>query len=196
MHRLLRTAALASLLTLTGYLFACDTHTHAPTNPDLAGVVYTGNTTDEALEPMLDTAPIASATKGAQFETPAEGVALPATPTALTWHTLSTAHAEPAPHAPRLARVDWQGWLGVTDALAHGSPLSGTAYFLVVSSAKDAKLLRVFTAAKSYTPNAAEWKQLAGAGALTATVLTATFDVNKLVEGPFAGTPVHFTVKP
>lgn len=197
MHRLVRTAALATVLTVAGYLVACDSHDD-PAIPGLADVVYGGETSDEALELMLDASPTVSATRGAQFDSPVEGAALPAAPTALTWHTLSVAQTEPANQAPRLAQTDWHRWLGVTEALAHGAPLLGKAYFLVVSSAKDAKLLRVFTTSATYTPSTVQWNKLKGVGQLTATVTTATFDANKLAQdgGPFAGTPVHFTVTP
>ncbi len=84
-------------------------------------------------------------------------------------------------------------------ARAHGAPLNGAAYLLVLTTPSNAKLLRVFTTATSYTPDATAWGKVEGAGAaVTASVLTGLFDNNALAAdgGPFAGTPITFTVAP
>jgi hypothetical protein len=195
----LRIALLATTLTATGYVVACSTHEDTG-NPALADVVYVGTATDESLELMLDASPTSSPTKGAQFDAPVPDAMLPAaTPATFAWHTTSTVQFQRhSPQAQEMA-LDWERWVGVPEALAHGTPLSGKASLLVVSSAKDTKLLRVFTNVSSYTPTVAEWKKLAAAGGtLTATVTTATFDTNKLTQdgGPFSGVPVKFSVTP
>jgi acyl dehydratase len=198
----LRIALFAALLTATSYVVACSsesTHEDAG-NPVLADVVYVGTTTDESLELMLDASPTSSLTRGAMFDAPVPDAKLPAaTPATFAWHTTSTVQFQR--HTPQIQGItlDWQRWVGVPEALAHGTPLSGKASLLVVSNAKNPKLLRVFTNLSSYTPTAAQWKNLAATGGtLTATVTTASFDTNKLTQdgGPFSGVSVQFSVTP
>ena len=85
----------------------------------------------------------------------------------------------------------------VPSAYAHGEPVNGPAYFLVLSTASDPKLVRVFTLASEYTPDATTWAKIAGAGApITATILSAQFEENRVLQdgGPWESAPITFSV--
>jgi hypothetical protein len=82
-------------------------------------------------------------------------------------------------------------------ARADQGPLDGVGYFLLFSSEKNPRILRVFTTDTSYLPDAKAWNALATAGIWTTlTITTATFASDDLVpnEGPFVGTPIQFCV--
>jgi hypothetical protein len=88
---------------------------------------------------------------------------------------------------------------GVPSAYAHGTPLSGTGYFVVFSTSKDPKLIRVFTTSHDYTPDAPAMKKLTSAGeTIHAIVTTAEFDQNRIAQdgGPYKGIEVTFTMAP
>ncbi len=84
---------------------------------------------------------------------------------------------------------------GIPSAYAHGTPLSGPGYLLVFSTSKDPKLLRVFTTATEYTPNAAAWQKITSTGELVHVVITnADFDQNRIAPsgGPYQGAEISF----
>jgi hypothetical protein len=92
------------------------------------------------------------------------------------------------------------GWLlaGVRPAYAHGTPYSGTAYFVVFSTTANPKLLRVFTPNTNYTPDATALGTLKGANDTIHAVITdAIFDQNRIATsgGPWKGTEITFTIK-
>lgn len=227
--RFARAFALVLPVSFALYGGACSDHTHEEEetpNRELADVVYEGGTNDEALDQLLAGTPSQVPAQSAVFDTPADGAALPAaTAPTFTWHTGPTGALEPrrdprsralavavgrapawafpspagaAPAAPLTGAL--AELLGPERAAqAHGAPLNGTAYLLVLSTPSNAKLLRVFTTATSYTADATAWGKVEGAGAaVTASVLTGIFDNNALAAdgGPFAGTPITFTVAP
>lgn len=85
---------------------------------------------------------------------------------------------------------------GVRVAHAHGTPMSGAGYLLVFSTAKQPKLLRVFTTATEYTPNQAAWQKITTTGELVHVQLTnADFDQDRIAQGggPYRGTEITFT---
>ena len=174
-------------------------------NAELADVIYQGETTDEALEQLIDAQAKEDAAKAPVFVSPADGAELPAaTPAKFSWHAGTAA----LPVTPLFRLADRQApsfssplaelFGPERAARAHGEPLNGTAYWLVFSTPKEAKLLRVFTAETSYTPDATAWAKLTSAGdTITVTIKSAIFDTNELAAdgGPWAGTPVKITVK-
>ncbi len=107
-------------------------------------------------------------------------------------------------HAPSFSKGPWDRVTtslahalldGVPSAYAHGTPLSGPGYFLVFSTSKDPKLLRVFTTATEYTPNAAAWQKITSTGDLVHVVITnADFDQNRIAPsgGPYQGAEISF----
>lgn len=184
--------AIAVCLTATGAPGCDGDHEHAATTQDLSDVVFAGGANDEALGELLAAKAVAGS--GAVLDLPAEGTQLSAkTAPTFTWHTEDQARV-----GPGLRRwVD--RWFGIAPAYAHGDAVNGLAYFLVVSTPDQPKLLRVFTTQTSYQPGPAAWAKLAAAsGPLTAVVATARFDTGKITSdgGPFLGKPAHFTVVP
>ena len=135
---------------------------------ELDGVIYEGAATDEALIELLAATPVDDATQAAGFTAPAEGSALdPAAPPTFTWE---------AGAVPR-----------------HGDPVNGRAYLVVFATATDPEVLRVFTTETSYTPDAAAWSTVTGAGAaVTVTITSAIFEQNRVAQGggPWVGPPL------
>lgn len=83
-------------------------------------------------------------------------------------------------------------------AHAHGTPISGRAYFLVISSEDNPKLLRVFTTKTEFTPDENLWTTLkSGKGELSAIITNAVFDENRIAQGggPFEGVKIHFKIQ-
>ena len=158
--------------------------------------VYAGAATDEALRDLLAATPVPGSVRAPVLDVPTEGVALPAAPTPLTWHDGDLVDARPLPKKS-LVRLHLADLLGVPAALAHGAALSGKGYWLVVTDAKNARILRLFTTLTSWTPDAVAWQRLQAAGGnLAITVTMGVFDDNKLASdgGPFASKTVHFKV--
>lgn len=176
-----------------------------------ADVVYGGGATDEALDALLAATPVTDASQAATFTFPANGATVPSSPApAFTWKVGAAPAKAPPPPAPTTAFLDRSFsdraasslasllLSGVPSAYAHGTPTSGSAYFVVFSTTKDAKLLRVFTTETSYTPASAELAKLTGAGeAIHAVITHAEFDQNRVATdgGPFTGTEITFTLK-
>ncbi|AKT40562.1 hypothetical protein [Chondromyces crocatus] len=189
----------------------------------LEGVVYRGGATDEALEALLAKEPEDVAAQAVVLDVPADGATLTVEAgLVFRWHVRDALGSLRGPGRPEgragsnetygrakgsapteAARMGW-GALGVLfgperAAIAHGAPLNGRGYYLVVSSAKGEPVLRVFTAALAFPPSEEEWERLRIAEQpLTAVITNAVFENNEIGEGagPFAGEPSTFTVEP
>jgi hypothetical protein len=178
---------------------------------DIEDVVYDMEGGDEALQAMLAATPKTDAANAAAFDAPLDGDAVPAAaPFTFRWHVgASSSRFEPTRWLvppierrksvkSRLAHTFVESMLGgVSTAHAHGPPVEGRAYFLVLSTDADAKLFRVFTKNTQFTPDAEAWDRIVAAGApITASVLTADFETNRIAQdgGPFEGVPITFTV--
>ena len=202
MSRLLRILAFVASLSASGWLWACSQEPMAATADPLADVVYAGAATDEALRDLLAATPVPGSVRAPVLDTPPEiempgaVVALPAAPTPLTWHDGDLVDARPLPKKSSV-HLHLADLLGVPAAFAHGAALSGKGYWLVVTDAKNARILRLFTTLTSWTPDAVAWQRLQAAGGnLAITVTMGVFDDNKLASdgGPFASKTVHFKV--
>lgn len=161
-----------------------------PTDTDISDVLYEGGATDEALEALV-AAPVKTGMAPA-ITAPTAGQAIPkAAPFAFTWTE---------PKQALLRRMLDQGIsLFEGTAYAHGDPINGNGYLLTFSTAKDAKLVRVFTANKTYTPSADAWNKLVAAKTtINVRVRAATFEDNRVIAtgGPFDSQSVAFTVQP
>jgi hypothetical protein len=179
--------ALFTLATLAG---CSDSHSHAATPApganDLTDVVYENETTDEALIELQSRALLSG--KSPKLTAPTANQVF-SVPTALVW-TEPTAKLQFWPAVRSL----FEG-----TALAHGTPINGGGYFVVIASKTNPKVARIFTNATSYTPSAEVWTKLkAETGVLTVTVKAATFEDNKIPSagGPYLSAPVAFSVKP
>jgi len=162
---------------------------------DISDVIYRPGTTDEGILTLLDAHPVSEPASEPVVTTPAEGTHLTelttfeyrASATALRRVRAPRAHAWSLPDFLTLERT----------AFAHGAPMNGDAFFVVFSTSRAPKLLRVFTQDKSYVPTDDEWQRLASAGeTITLTLTRAIFEQGRLTSdgGPFVGKPLHFSV--
>ena len=219
------TLLLVPLLVSTASLTACgksDDGTDA-----LADVVYEGGTESTALSAMLAATPKDDPANAAIFTWPSNGdVVKPDPPPELCRELGGMAKNEAAPvHFDRgfiqtapapvekvasspedvgspgnlgLAESLFGGaLLGPSSAYAQAVPLSGVGYFVVFSTSKNPKLLRVFTTGHDYTPSPAALMKLKAAGeTIQAVVTAAMFDKDAVAKsgGPYKGVPVTFTI--
>lgn len=182
-------------------LSACDES--ETSGDDLSDVLYEGGATDEGLVDLLARTPIEGSAEAAHILEPASGAALPAAPATFSWAVGATAlgprGVDPRRSTPRRratsTRLGLRALLGPRVAHAHGAPINGRAYFLVLSTPGDAKLVRLFTMNLSFTPSASVWERVLGAGEpVTASVLSAIFENNRVAQdgGPFVGPAVTY----
>ncbi len=214
----------AASIALYGSASCGDHHGEGGTvNSAIADVVFEGETNDEALEALLAVTPPANPPKFAAFTQPSDGAALPSAsiptfswemknastgraplpPPAARWASLGGLSAEPARDTEWDRRALFGPLLELIGperaASAHGAPVNGTAYFVLFSTSRNEKLLRVFTSKTSYTPDDTAWGKLKSAGEpISAWILTGVFDSNDVASdgGPFRGPWISFTVKP
>jgi hypothetical protein len=188
-------------------------------NPALADVIFQGEVTDEALEAILAAKIIDNGARAPGIDVPKEGGVLPAaTIPTFSWHVgagggasigttpsfrfaqLAGPDRAASPLKARSPLSSFSELIGPERAAsAHGTPFSGTGFWLVFATDADPKLLRVFTDKTSYQPDATAWKKLQGAGmAISLKVVASWFELNKISSdgGPYAGKPVKFTVTP
>lgn len=215
-----RTLLLIPMFALS--IYACDDHTEEEeaVPAGYEDVAISGTATDEALAAFAAAleqgAPQMSGAHTAVIDTPAaDAVLSKATPTAFSWHFGTTAmkmntHSNelsawpslsPGAHKSASAFLSpLRELLGAPRAAhAHGTPFTGTATFLVFSTAANPTLLRAFTSETSFTPDSAAWTKLGAAGsAITLTLTSADFENNRVVQGggPFAGGAIQFTIGP
>lgn len=196
---------------VAGWLAALSPACGGEPTPDAAdAVIYEGRATDEALAALLDeleAAPAKSDTlHRAVFSAPSPPLTR-AQPPLFEWtigghvHLGSSPDGPPSP--PEKVPASWLssalgGALrhvlsGVPDAYAHGTPFSGTASYLVLTGAGEP--LRVFTGDTSFSPSAAQWEALSEkASSLRAEIVTADFDQNRVVAGPYQGEARQFEI--
>lgn len=183
--------------------------------PDISDVIYEGGTNDEALEALLAAAPQDDAGKVPVVTWPLDGAEVPDDEIPwLGWQPASELAQGPAPRSPhRYGHVLSPTSLepsavhqlleplfgGVRSAHAHGDPISGPAYFAVVSSESHPELVRVFTTEREYLPTEEVWEKIkAVKEPITVTVTAAEFDSNRIAQGggPWKGAPSTFTIVP
>jgi hypothetical protein len=199
---------------LTAAFVGCadDTHDADGHDPSLADVIYEGGATDEALAALTAAEVKQDAAKAAHITWPSNNEAVAPDPPIAFWWEVTQAR-RPKGVDPRWWREPRRAPSGaerafalllppvlgpVRDAHAHGTPISGPAYFLVLSTEDDPKLVRVFTTALTYTPDADTWAKLKGAAKpITAVVTWADFDTNRVVQGggPWQGEPITITIR-
>lgn len=195
----LSTIGLSALFTSASLVAsACASH-------DIDDVVFEGGAPTTALEGLLDAKLVDSPADAAEFTWPSNGDVVEVNPPpTFCWRQGPIAQLD----APNPLRLDagpqrheepsWiERWFGVNRAYADGNPLTGRGFLLVISSATDPELVRVFTTLGDYTPDPAHLAKLTSAkGTLQAVVTTAMFadDAITTSGGPFKGIPVTFTM--
>jgi hypothetical protein len=176
-----------------------------PANPALSDVIFAGGATAPALEQLLAASPVSDAGRAPVIDSPPSVALLSATtPFTFQWHMPGKAAQR---GAPRLLPPDrapvvpaWlREWVGPERAAhADTQPMNGTGYFLLFSTETAPQLLRVFTTATSFTPDAKAWAKLTSAGSWTTLVVaSASFAEDQLVKGsgPFTGASVQFCIE-
>ena len=177
-----------------------------PLDPALADVVFEAPANGQALDQLLAVAPVMSATRAAVIDSPPTDAELSAkTVTTFKWHATGATARRSDPPAllpdlagPRPRSTPWLNPLLGPERSAHAGQ-TGLGYYLLFSTDAKPELLRVFTTATSYTPDAKAWKTLSAAMIWTQlSVFAATFDDDARVpgEGPFEGQPILFCIEP
>ena len=149
-------------------------------NPLASDVVRDNTTTVASLNAFLVSEADDWAWAGGQFSAPLDQAVLPAaTPEVFTWDADAT---DPPPVGDKPV----------------ASKQNGQVFFLVFSSASNPRVLRVYTASKTYTPSDAAWQSLVAVGGpITVTITSATFDNDVLTGdgGPHTGESITFTIQ-
>lgn len=169
----------------------------------LDDVVFVNDISDEALARLLEQTPVNEPAERLEIYAPSADAVLPkTTPVSFSWRKAGSARRPAVPAQPsRLPRLlhaleTFLSPIGV--AHAHGAPYTGPAYYLVFSVPNNAQLLRVFTAARSYTPDDASWAKLSAArGPIRLDISSAIFENSLIVSdgGPFLGATTQFTLE-
>ncbi len=182
-----------------------------------AEVIYEAEATDEALEALLQAPTVEDDAEAAYLTSPADGASIAiAEPPTFEWRVgpPETGSLVVPPNerfgllpassgaARELSSVLSTSLLGVfapaQNAHAHGTPVNGRGYLLVIEDAAGTQVHRVFTLDLEHTPTQAAWEGLAEKeGPLKASVSNAIFESNTVVEqgGPFEGPTLSFTIE-
>jgi hypothetical protein len=168
-----------------------------------ADVIFEAEATDEALEALLAATDVDDPTQAARLVAPSAGATLDAsTPAKFSWTVGASASLLPA-RERSVATTAWAelaALLGpVRSAHAHGTPVNGRGYLLVIEDAEGTTAQRVFTLAFDHTPSASAWEKLAAAPQpLRASVRSAIFENNRIATdgGPWSGPSTEFTIAP
>ena len=187
---------------LIGFLGACGESSEEATS-GLENVVFVNEISDEALARLLEKTPVDVAAERLEIVSPSAGAELPrASATTFSWRAAGSAakpHApEPGSKLPRLLRALEAFLSPIGVAHAHGPPYNGVAYYLLFSTPQNPRLLRVFTAARNYTPDPASWSKLtAESGPITLSITSGVFENSLLLSdgGPFIGAATQFTIR-
>lgn len=207
--------SLLSIPLATAALYACGASASDHVEEEI-DVVLEGDVSDEsftALASALEQAePAENAGKAATLTSPADNDSLSAgaAPT-FSW-TIGTSAMGSLPRSSKLRHAalellprsktpdrPWAPLLSlfapISVAHAHGDPFNGTGTLLVFSTASAPELVRAFTGALTYKPSAEAWGKMTSAGIpITVTLVSAEFEADRVVAGPFAGSTIKFTV--
>lgn len=175
----------------------CGGDEHAETGP--VDAIYQEGANDEALAQLDALTPPEDAARAPALTAPAAGAKVPAaTPATFEWKASATG-ALPRRDERRFDERRFAGdapFDPMRVAHAHGTPMNGKAYLLVIETSGQ-RLVRVFTTKTSYTPDAATWDKIRTAKQpIRARVIGASYDSNNLVQGSaFTGAAVELTVE-
>ncbi len=137
-------------------------------DPALADVVFEGGATAPALAALLAATPVKDPVKGPTIDSPPD-------------QSLFRASSVPT--------FEWHP----------GTPMTASpGYFLLFSTTKSPRLLRVFTTKTSYTPDDDAWATLRSAGMWTKlSPFSASFADERMLpsSGPFGGAPIEFCIE-
>ncbi len=115
----------------------------------------------------------------------------------LVWAVGTKTALRPKPdHDLRVAGLSLH--LGPREAIAHGTPISGRAYFVIFAAQNAERLVRLFTTSLEYIPTSDVWTRLATAHDISVTITNAIFEENRVAidGGPFRGPTTTVIVGP
>lgn len=198
--------ASASLLALPG----CPPSEPNCTNTVLPVCAPAGDPySDEACNALDDTLartpnPPVDAMRGPVVDAPGEAATLPGgAPFTFRWTgqlvrrapgARPAAYAQAAPRAPTLGDELRRFFTLVPPAYAHCDPFNGIGYALLFR-VNGHTVLRVEQSTTAYTPDAAAWQTLRGAGGpIDLTILATRFGASRVTEGPYASPTRRFTI--
>ena len=171
-----------------------DSAAPASTPAETDTVIYEGGTTDEALDSIIGVTATVDDTRAGELSSPASSASVPPEP-ALTFSWSAGTASLGAP--TRRSRA-WNPFEGERVAHAHGQPVTGVVYYLVLSTPKTPKLAELLTTKTTWQPDQTTWAKIVAAGEpITATLTTARVEQNRLAAdgGPFVRSKaVVFTV--
>lgn len=172
----------------------CGSHDDEETATGPSDAVYEGTANDEALSELEGIAAPEDASRAPSLSTPAAGAKIPVAPAAaFEWKASPTAMLPGRPRAPYATSAPFGP---MRKAHAHGNPMNGKAYLLVLRDGAGANVVRVFTTNTKYVPDAATWEKLKAAKQLSAVFTGASYDNNKVVQGTVFKSPsVPFSVE-
>lgn len=170
-----------------------DEHGTGPTD-----AIFAGTANDEGLAAFDAATPTTDAAKAPALTAPTAGAKVPAaSPAAFSWKATPTGFLL-QPSAPKaIPRYEGDSPFGpMRAAHAHGDPMNGKAYLLTLRS-NGSVVARVFTTATTYTPDDETWTKLKTAKSIEATLASAQYDNNNIVQGsgPFVAPGVAFTIE-
>lgn len=176
----------------------------ADNTPDpYADVTFEGGTTREALEALLEDQAVSDTERAAWMTLPADGTELPGdTPAKFGWRV--------GPPSPEQRRLDPTWLLGTRaeelpdlraqlgprwKARKASSKLNGPGYLFLIADAQGVDIHRAFTTALEHTPSLEAWTQVAThEPPFEACVVSGTFEDDVLVDGPWDGPWIAFTI--
>jgi hypothetical protein len=153
---------------------------------------YVGGATDEAWRSLVDASGrvVVDGTKGVTVTTPTEGQQLDAGQAAQFAWTSPLALLAPPARAPFPRQRSLLAWLSdllVSQAYAHGTPLTGDGHLLTFTIPHRTCPLRVLTTELSWQADSAARAALKEAQGETVSleVTSAYFSANRITEGPY-----------
>lgn len=173
-------------------------------------VTFEGDATRAALVALLEDQAQSDNERAAWMTLPADGTELPlSTPSKFSWRV--------GPPMPEGKRLGPQLLLGAqvqelprARDLLHPLPsgtrltprqastkLNGAGYLLLIADAEGFDIHRVFTTSLEHTPTAEDWAKISAHDPpFEACVVSGTFEDDVIVDGPWDGPWIAFTIKP
>lgn len=170
-----------------------------------ADVTFEGGATRDALDALLEDQAQSDNDRASWMTLPSDGTELSlSTPGKFSWRV-----GPPAPEGKKLgpqliagmnveALPELRELLGPRLMTRQASTkLSGAGYLLLIADAEGFDIHRVFTTALEHTPSAQDWAKIADhEPPFEACVVSGTFEDDVIVDGPWDGPWIAFTIKP
>ncbi len=210
-RRVARAAVAAAVVWMGAHALAACGDTTTPDIVDedpTADVIYDGGANDEALDVLLAATLVDDVDQAAHVIAPTMEAPLSRTEAPeFSWQVgAPTAKATPNGSPPDRATDKRQrslssppamaSWL-ISSAHAHGAPVNGRAYLLVIEDERGDVVYRVFTTNLKHLVPSAIWADItAGSETMTVSILHAVFTNDAIADngGPWLGPSVRYTL--